>query len=183
MYLCVNKTILNIFGYYESKEMQDVVYICYLNMARSGLLALEFYDPKSKKWGQAHVQARYAILKIMIQAGLVVIKEKDDGTDLFIQLDRSKIHDQGVAAIGDFLQKLNVYKATADAKAGIAFYDEATHVPKSWHSYRDIVLAQKQPRKIFVQGNTMIDESGEVILKEYPLTYAGLIESFIERNV
>lgn len=30
-------------------------------MARAGLRALEFYDPKAKKHGQAHMQARCAI--------------------------------------------------------------------------------------------------------------------------
>lgn len=39
-----------------------------------------------------------------------------------------------------------------------------------------------QPRKIFVQPNTFVVD-GEVKLKEYPLTNAGVIESFIERKL
>ena len=39
-----------------------------------------------------------------------------------------------------------------------------------------------QPRKIFVQPNTFV-ENGEVVLKEYPLNPAGAIESFIERKL
>lgn len=39
-----------------------------------------------------------------------------------------------------------------------------------------------QPRKIFVQPNTFI-ENDEVVLKEYPLTIPGVIESFIERQL
>lgn len=39
-----------------------------------------------------------------------------------------------------------------------------------------------QPRKIFVQPNTFV-ENGEVVLKEYPLSPAGAIESFIERKL
>lgn len=39
-----------------------------------------------------------------------------------------------------------------------------------------------QPRKIFVQPNTFIVD-GEVVLKEYPLTPAGVIESFVERQL
>ncbi len=39
-----------------------------------------------------------------------------------------------------------------------------------------------QPRKIFVQPNTFI-ENDEVVLKEYPLNAAGAIESFIERRL
>ena len=39
-----------------------------------------------------------------------------------------------------------------------------------------------QPRKVFVQPNTFI-ENGDVVLKEYPTTPEGVIESFIERNI
>ncbi len=39
-----------------------------------------------------------------------------------------------------------------------------------------------QPRKIFVQPNTFV-ENDEVVLKEYPLNAAGAIESFIERRL
>ena len=45
-----------------------------------------------------------------------------------------------------------------------------------------LTLDSAQPRKIFVQPNTFV-ENGEVVLKEYPLTPAGAIESFIERNL
>jgi len=39
--------------------VEDIQYITYLLMARAGLRALEFYDPATKKHGQAHMQARY----------------------------------------------------------------------------------------------------------------------------
>lgn len=45
-----------------------------------------------------------------------------------------------------------------------------------------IHLILRQPRKIFVQPNTHIVD-GEVHLKEYPLTSAGVIQSFIERKL
>lgn len=32
------------------------MFIEYLQMARAGLLALEYWDPKYKKWGQGHMQ-------------------------------------------------------------------------------------------------------------------------------
>lgn len=46
-------------------EAGDVLYVSYLSMARAGLAAIEFWDPKSQKWGQAHCQARFAILKVV----------------------------------------------------------------------------------------------------------------------
>jgi dipeptidyl-peptidase III len=44
--------------YIEQKDIEDIQYISFLIMARAGLRALEFYDPKTGKHGQAHMQAR-----------------------------------------------------------------------------------------------------------------------------
>jgi hypothetical protein len=46
----------------------------------------------------------------------------------------------------------------------------------------DVVLAKKQPRKVFVQPNTFVVD-GKVELKEYPLTNEGVIQSFVERQL
>lgn len=35
-----------------------MVYVTFLIMARAGLRGLEYYDPATKKHGQAHMQAR-----------------------------------------------------------------------------------------------------------------------------
>lgn len=40
--------ILKIFNY-EGQEAEDILYIMYLNMARAGITALEFYNPSAKK--------------------------------------------------------------------------------------------------------------------------------------
>jgi Peptidase family M49 len=53
-----------IFFQYVDKDVEDIQYITYLLMARAGLRALEFYDPATKKHGQAHMQARYEDTKI-----------------------------------------------------------------------------------------------------------------------
>ena len=47
---------------------------------------------------------------------------------------------------------------------------------------REVVLQNKVPRKVFVQGNTVL-EGDKVILKEYEPTLEGLIQSFVERDV
>ncbi|KAI8092459.1 dipeptidyl peptidase III [Halteromyces radiatus] len=179
--------ILKIFGY-EGQMAEDILYVMYLNMARAGLAALEYYDPIAKKWGQAHMQARYAITRIMMQAGdnfLSINKTKDDeGIDtLEIRLDRSKIRSIGRPAVATFLEKLQVYKATADVENGSKLYLETTSVPDDWVSMRDTVIRNKQPRKVFVQGNTFIDDDGQVILKEYEASPIGMIQSYIERLV
>ena|SRR5690349_17207646 len=129
------------------------------------------------------MQARYGILQVFLQAGFVQIETTESGDDLIIHLDRSKIESVGVEVVGRFLQKLQIYKATADAETGCQFYANQTAVEsEQWLKYREIVLAKKQPRKVFVQGNIFL-QNGKVVFKEYPLTLEGFIESFIERNV
>ncbi|GAA5805626.1 hypothetical protein HPULCUR_011147 [Helicostylum pulchrum] len=176
--------ILKIFNY-EGREAEDILYVMYLNMARAGLTALEFYNPTAKKWGQAHMQARYAIMTIMLNAGQDFLQFKPckvDGKDsLEIHLDRSKIRSVGAPAVSNFLTKLQIYKATADEVDGTKLYLEATRVPDDWNTIRDTVISSKQPRKSFVQGNT-IDAKDQVVLNEYEPSAIGMIQSYVERR-
>ena len=49
---------------------------------------------------------------------------------------------------------------------------------------RKVVLQNKQPRKVFVQANTFLDEAtGEVVCKQYEPTVEGLIQSWAERKL
>ena len=41
IYLCVNKDVLKVFGF-EGEEASTITYINWLNMARAGLLALQY---------------------------------------------------------------------------------------------------------------------------------------------
>jgi dipeptidyl-peptidase III len=191
MALSCDFDILSIFGFGDgtedmSNEAGDVLFVAYLQMARAGVAAVEYWDPKSRKWGQAHMQARFSILKTFLDAGddfVTLPHSKDDLSDMEICLDRSKITTVGRKAIETYLQKLHVYKSTADFEAGKKMYDEVTHVDEWWGTkMRDAVLARKTPRKVFVQANTVL-EGEKVVLKEYEPTLEGMIQSFAERDV
>ncbi|KAI4814413.1 hypothetical protein KUCAC02_003609 [Chaenocephalus aceratus] len=188
LYLCLIKKVLSIFGN-EGQDAEDVVYINWLSMVRAGLLGLEFYTPESKSWRQAHMQARFVILRVLLEAGegLVGLKEltgPDGQPDAQITLDRSKIHTVGKDAIHRFLCKLQVLKATADVEGGRALYDGYSTVseggPHNFMRLRETVLLRKEARKMFVQANTNIN-GDSVELKEYEGSAAGLICSFTER--
>ncbi|OTB08846.1 hypothetical protein M426DRAFT_316873 [Hypoxylon sp. CI-4A] len=194
MYLSCEFPVLKIFGFGDGSvdingEAGDVLYASYLSMARAGLVSLEMWDPKSGKWGQPHSQARFSILKCFLEAGDDFCKldyEGDNIAGLKIKLDRSKILTSGRKAVGDYLQKLHIYKSTADIETGGKFYSDMTHVdPDFWgKKVRDEVLRNKQPRKVFVQANTYVDEAtGKVTLKHYDATPEGIIQSWAERNV
>ena len=201
MALSCDFSLLKIFGYESpdttdpsqllASKAGDVLYTSYLSMARAGIAALEFYNPEAKKWGQAHMQARYSILKSFLFAGndfcKVVPVQKADGEgleDLTIHLDRSKILSHGRPAVESYLQRLHIYKATADVEAGKEHYLAMTEPNNTFWTkdVRDLVLKKKVPRKVFVQPTT-IEENGEVRLKEYEPTLEGIIQSWAEREV
>lgn len=134
------------------------------------------------------MQARHAILKVFLSAGpefcrLDYETNSADGsiTDLTIHLDRSKIESHGRPAVAKFLQKLQVFKATADLKNGKELYEGITGVDE-WFAtkVRPEVLRRAQPRKVFVQANTVL-EGDKVVLKEYPATAEGMIQSYADR--
>ncbi|XP_033735100.1 dipeptidyl peptidase 3-like [Pecten maximus] len=188
IYLCLSAKVLSIFGHTDD-DADDVIYINWLNMVRAGLLALEFYSPETGAWRQAHMQARFVILRVLLEAGngLVTIKHftADDGSeDMVLKLDRSKISTVGKTAIGNFLRKLQVYKSTCDVEAAKKLYNYYSDVHDREEPHflarRATVLARKQPRKMFVQHNTVVNGS-TVDLKNYDSSAAGLIQSFAER--
>ncbi|KAA1471181.1 aflatoxin-detoxifizyme [Dentipellis sp. KUC8613] len=187
MYLASNRSILKIFGYTTQKDVEDITYITFLLMARAGLRALEFYDPATQKHGQAHMQARLGITQHLIRGGIVRLEEIRDKSgkleDIYVRVDREKVYTHGKEVVGKLLVDLQVRKSTADGAGAREFYAQLTKPLPGWEGeIRDLVLKKKQPRKLFCQPNTVI-ENGEVVLKEYPLTAAGVIESFIERRL
>jgi len=191
MALSCDFSILSIFGFGNGNEdinndAGDVLYASYLSMARAGVAALEFWDPKSRKWGQAHMQARYSILRTFLDAGPEFASldyTKDDLSDLTIKIDRNKILSIGRPAVEKYLQKLHIYKSTADVEGGTKMYNDITHVDDFFaEKLRPAVLAKKTPRKVFVQANTVVGDDGKVTLKEYDATPEGMIRSYAERT-
>jgi dipeptidyl-peptidase III len=120
-----------------------------------------------------------------------------------IEVDRNLVLTKGREVTGKLLVELQVRKSTADGSGAREFYTELTRPMPGWEGQiSKLVLKKKQvrvfvrhrkspldenvlgwqPRKIFVQPNTFIVDD-EARLKEYPLTCAGVIESFIERKL
>jgi dipeptidyl-peptidase III len=67
---------------------------------------------------QAHMQARFVILRVLLEAGenLVTLQRTTDADqqhDIILRLDRSKINTVGKTAIGNFLRRLQVIKCYA----------------------------------------------------------------------
>lgn len=186
LYLSLNESVLKIFGA-EGEDAENVLYINWLNMLWCGAAkALEMYSPASKTWLQSHSQARYVILQVCLEAGegFVKVTETEPGKNLLLTVDRSKIKTVGKKAIGDFLVKLQVYKSTGDVKSAQDMFNKYSEVNDDgvypWAQWRSIILAHKQPRKIMVQHNTLLNGAKLELLK-YPATAEGFVQSWSER--
>ncbi|XP_046658492.1 dipeptidyl peptidase 3 [Homalodisca vitripennis] len=186
LYLSLEPDVIKIFGH-EGEVADEVIYTNWLAMVWNGTCkALEMYQPATKSWLQAHSQARFVILQVLLEAGegLVTVSETEPGQNLLLTLDRKKLHTVGKRAIGDFLQKLQVYKSCANVEEATKMFNKYSEVkdegPYPWAKWRDIIMAHKQPRKIFVQANTQIKD-GKVTLKRYEPNVDGLIQSWLDR--
>ncbi|XP_017883597.1 dipeptidyl peptidase 3 isoform X2 [Ceratina calcarata] len=187
LYLVLEKDILKIFGH-EGSKADDIIYVNWLVLMWVGCAkALEMYQPSTKKWLQSHSQARYVLLRVCLEAGdgFVNVIESEPRKNLLLTVDRTKISTVGKKAIGDFLTKLQVYKSTGDVEAATEMFERYSDVPETgpypWARWRDIVLAHKEPRKIFVQANTFVNDKNEVQLKNYEPNFAELIQSWVDR--
>jgi len=184
IHLCLVPGITEIFGH-EGAVAEDIKYVNWLSMAHAGVKGLEMFSPTAGEWKQAHSQARFVILQVMLEAGGDFLQVKDvegeDGApDLFITMDREKVATVGQPAIAAFLQKLNVLKATGDIVKAKEMYSKYSEVGELWAKRRDVVVARKQPRMILVQANTVLQEE-ELKLSQYDPSPEGMVTSWAER--
>lgn len=117
IYLCLEPTILEVFGHTTTEAQDDLIYINWLLMARAGVVGLEFYTPSTAAWRQAHMNARYVILRVLLEAGQGLVSlehtvDEDGKENVSVNLDRSKILTVGKPAIQAFMLRLQVYKST-----------------------------------------------------------------------
>jgi len=188
MYLGLVNDILDVFGITD-EDKEDIKYISWLDMFYAGLRGLEMYQPAQGKWGQAHSQARYVILRVGLEAGegLVDVVETtgEDGLpDLRLSVDRTKIPTVGHKAMGDFLNKLQVYRSMGDSDAGRAMFEKYSEVPTEgshpfgkWH---EIVVRKRRPRMCLTMPNTRV-VGEEVELVSYVDGPESMVESWVDR--
>jgi len=189
MYLCLHDEILDIFNV-SVEDREDIQYLLWLDMFLAGLKGLEMYQLDKGNWGQAHSQARYAILQVCLKhgKGVVELKEtkgKDGLSDLMLTVDRSKISTTGKAAMGDFLKKLQIYRSMGDAHSGREMFkhytdvsSEGDHPFATWH---EIVVRKRRPRMLMTMPNTIAEGEDSATLITYPAGFDGLVQSWVER--
>ncbi len=99
---------------------------------------------------------------------------------ILFQVDRSKINSVGFPALKKFLLKMMVYKSTADLENAQLMFEGYAKVDESFIELRNIVVENKQPRRLELQGHLKLVH-GEVIYQEFEENIEGIIASFLER--
>jgi dipeptidyl-peptidase-3 len=97
------------------------VYMAWFDILVAGLKGLQHFNVEQRKWTQAHVQAAYVIMQVLIEGGKDLVKfescTKDDKPYIVVHLDRSQIATTGKAALTAFLHKLHIYKVNVQPSA------------------------------------------------------------------
>lgn len=188
LYLGVDADIQEIFGFTGS-ACEDSVYAGWLGMCWLGMKALEHFDPAQRTWGAVHGRARYAIFRHLLAASaadgrrlLTYALQDGEPKNVVLSMDRELIRDIGRPAIGQLLLEIHVARCTADVSLSRRF-EELTEVPDEFLTLREIVVARKRPRDIFLQPTTMLREDGSVALETYSALEprSGVIQGFVDR--
>jgi len=166
-------------------DWKNLMDACFTEFISAGIGSLEFYDLENKRFSQAHVNGRFVILQVLLEGGNDFIKieivKNDEGKDwISVKIDKSQFLTTGFNAIKNFLLKLNVYKATADKVNGIKMFEDYSQPSSFFLELRKIIIANKKPRRMEVQGNILKDGE-KLVYSTYPETYEGILDSFKQR--
>ncbi|KAK7448564.1 dipeptidyl-peptidase 3 [Colletotrichum acutatum] len=185
-YLMDDKDLLRVLGFTDATDVtaDDIAYNMYQQLGVDGLRGLANYNIDSKRWGQAHSRAHFAILNWLLKDGGDCVEIEHDKTaeTLTVRVNRAKIATHGKPALGRMLLHLHMYRCTADVQACRVYYEMLSTLTQKHLEWRKVVVASKPPPLVFVHANTSL-EGDEVILREYEPTVEGLIQSWAERRV
>ena len=172
LYLSTLPKIREIFGF----KSDDVMYINWLHMIKSGLSGLLMYDIEEKKWGQAHCWARYVIYNVLKESNIFTINLTDKYFE--INLNKDKILNEGVNVLTTFMRKIQEYKSKADIKNAKKIFYKYSEMNENILKIREILQKNKKPKSIFVQPNFYL-KNNKVNLREFDISSEGIIESFM----
>lgn len=177
LYFACNKDIAKVFGV-KDEEYHDVLYTNWLNMMVSAVKGTSNYSTEKGKWMQAHSQGRFVIMKVLKENNFVKLKFTDDNMEIL--MDKDKILTEGKKIIGDFINRLQVYKATGNFEDGNKFYQKYSTLDEEDMKMLEVYRKHKKPRSVIVQPSLKLENNSFEYI-EYNKTSEGLIRSFIDK--
>ncbi|EGR33365.1 hypothetical protein IMG5_055080 [Ichthyophthirius multifiliis] len=188
LYFSCFKEAIEVLQPEQLENWESINIATFLEFIYQALIGLQFYNVEDKKWGQAHINGRWVILQVLLEGGngFVTVekcqhpenKEKDW---IKVHMDRTQIRTTGLESMKKFLLKLQVYKSTADFAEAKKMFDNYSQVNEKFLEIRKIIIDNKKPRRLEVQGNLLMDYSGKLNYKIYEENFDGVIQSYIER--
>ena len=113
-------------------------------------------------------------------SGFLRFDISEDKTDFRIFLDMDKLYTEGRELTKQILTLIQTFKSTADIDEARKFYAQYSKVDEDFLTIRQIVLANRQPRRIVGSHNLFLGDD-TVLFTTYDTTHTGLITSFIDR--
>lgn len=100
---------------------------------------------------------------------------------LKVNMNRQKIATVGRPALGNLIHKLHVYRCIKDVARGSSLVESLTRVNEPALGWRKALNAKRLARTLFMHVNTEL-VTDRVMLKKYPETKEGLIQSWLDRQ-
>lgn len=77
--------------------------------------------------------------------------------------------------------KLHILKSIGDYESAEKFFSHYSAVDETMLKVREIVIANKVPRRLELQPNLHCKDGGVPEYKDYEASFSGVIESFVDR--
>lgn len=162
LYLGLKPEVQEIFGVSAEDSVSFGLAGC-ADMLVAGLRSLPYYDAEVREWGQAHCQARFAILRacLMWGRGAVRLEKRPLGAEAryCIEIDPGRLGDV-LSATGKLLVHLNYYKACGLAQPGAEFFRALTSLDAEWMEVREEAIRKKRPRAVHCGATFMSSPDG-----------------------
>ena len=184
LYLAQYEEPYQIFFKDRQQEWFDIRYVMWLDMIKSGIGGLVFYDEKTQQFTQAHIIASFVIMRVLYNEGDIFDIEftQKDGKDYFyINLEPENVEEKCFQALKPFLNKLHVLKCMGDFDQAQSWFGEYMKVDDNFLKLKKIVIENRLPRRLEVQPNLFMTPYGDVEYKDYDTSHEGIIRSYVER--
>lgn len=184
LYFSFNKKIHQIFEVSEANN--DVIYAMWLIHFRQGILGLALYNEETKKWNDPQAQGAWVFTNYILdkqKKGIEILKvDLDKEKNTFnIVVNKEMIVCYGQFIVAELLKNIQIWKCTGDSESARAFYDKYSDVNEFYLKVKKIASENEIPRRLELYHNLVMKEDKTIELVEYPETYEGIIESFVDR--